>query len=111
MRTSDLRYYSSDKFYIVILERGGLLEGFNYAGFHKQLTSAKGVTSWWHYMDTTYILRVTSDVDAASITDFIRSIAPKKKFFVCALNLSDRNGWLPHEAWDWIKKQLPTQLP
>lgn len=92
-------------FYIVVIEKGGILDAFNDERFHKKLISANGVVAWWHYLNSTYILRVRHNVNATAIADYIRTITPNKEFFVGRLDLSDHNGWLPQEAWDWINNQ------
>ena len=93
-----------DKFYIITLDKGGLLDSFDSKKFHKQLTSAKGIKAWWHYLESTYIIKVEFGVTAHNIAEYIQKIAPKKKFFASEINFNNYNGWLTQEAWDWIKK-------
>jgi len=100
----------ANKTYIVTLDKGGLLDTFNYVEFHKQLTTAEGIISWWHYLESTYLLIVPDSANSATITQFITSIAPKKHFFVAKIDLRDYNGWLPKEAWDWINEWNKTLL-
>ncbi len=92
------------KSYIVTFDKGGILDTFDYAKFHEQLTNAKGLLSWWHYLPTSYILLVPDSSNSALITQFILPLAPNKHFFVAKVDLKDHNGWLPQEAWDWINK-------
>jgi len=91
-----------DKFYIITLEKGGLLDSFSTQNFHNQLIKAKGVKAWWHYLESTYIIRVDFGVTAHNVSEFISSIAPNKRFFTSELKLDNYNGFLPQEAWDWI---------
>jgi hypothetical protein len=93
------------KFYIMSFDRGGILDSFDYKRFHNLITTAKGIDAWWHYLESTYILKVDSHITASNISEFIMTIAANKKFFVCELNLSNRNGWLPKEAWDWLNEK------
>lgn len=94
--------YSS---YIVTFDK----ELLDYLGgsnkLHDRLTNARGVINWWHYLDSTYILIVENTYNATSISNLISKIAPDRRFFVAQINLKDHNGWLPKEAWDWIKDQ------
>jgi len=92
-----------DKFYIVTIDVGGMMDSFNYKSFHEKLIGAKGVNAWWHYLESTYILKVEYGITAHNIGEYIQKIAPNKRFFVCELNLGDHNGWLPQEAWEWIR--------
>lgn len=94
----------ANKSYIITLDKGGMLDTFDYAKFHQKLTTAQGVISWWHYLDSTYLLIVPDNVNSETITKFILSIAPNKHFFVAKIDLREHNGWLPKEAWDWINE-------
>lgn len=94
-----------NKAYIITIDKGGLLGGFNAKNFHDRLVNAKGVISWWHYIDNTYIIIVKYGVTAANVMDLVRSIEKNRKFFICELNLNNHNGILPQDAWDWINKQ------
>lgn len=94
-----------DKFYIITIDKGGLLDSFDSKRFHKRLTNANGVKSWWHYLESTYIIRVEYDITAHNIAEFMKKIAPKKRFFTSEITFNNYNGWLPEEAWSWINKQ------
>jgi len=96
---------SLNKAYILTIEKGNILTSYNSKKFHEQITTAKGIKTWWHYIDNTYILIVESSILAKNITDYVMPLIPKRRFFVCELDLRNHNGWLPQEAWDWIKKQ------
>lgn len=93
------------KAYIITFDKGGLLDTFDYNKFHEQLTKADGVISWWHYLQTTYILIVGANSNATSITNTLLNIMPNKHFFVSKLDLKDHNGLLPKEAWEWTVQQ------
>lgn len=93
-----------DKFYIITMDKGGLLDAFDSKKFHNQLTKANGIKAWWHYLESTYIIRVEYGVTAHNVSEFIRQIAPSKKFFTTEIKLDNYNGYLPQEAWDWINK-------
>ncbi|MCX6232778.1 MAG: hypothetical protein NTZ33_14665 [Bacteroidetes bacterium] len=92
------------KAYILIFDKSSLIDNFNYQQFHTTLTTAKGIESWWHYLNNTYILIVDSKISANNISDFVRQHMTNKHFIVVELNLNNHNGWLPKEAWDWIMK-------
>lgn len=91
-----------DKFFIIILEKEGLLENLN-SKFHDRLTKANGVKGWWHYIGSTYIIKVENTISAHNISEFIQKLAPKRKFLTMEVHFTDYNGWLPQDAWDWIK--------
>jgi len=72
--------------------------------FHNTIAKAKGIETWWHYLESTYILIVKDNISASDISKFIMDIAPENLFFVCELNLKNHNGWLPPKAWEWINQ-------
>jgi len=74
----------------------------DYMKFHDLLTKDKGIINWWHYLRSSYIVIVGDDVTAASISKFIRGNWKDKLFFVSQLDLTDHDGWLPKDAWDWV---------
>ncbi len=92
------------KAYILNFDKGGLLDNFDYKSFHEILTNAKGVFDWWHYLESSYIIIVDNHITANNISDFVRTRMSNKYFIVVELNLSNHNGWLPQEAWEWINK-------
>lgn len=94
-----------NKAYILTFDRKRLIDTFNYEIFHEQLTNAKGIVSWWHYLDCTYILIVEYTATAKNICDYVRTIIGGKEFFVCEVNLYNYNGFLNPEAWKWIEEE------
>lgn len=96
----------ANKAYMITMDTSGLLDTFDYTKFHKRLTTAKGVISWWHYLQNTYIIIVGEKSNAATIGKFIMDNAPNKQFFVAKIDLADHYGLLPKDAWDWVNKQI-----
>jgi hypothetical protein len=94
-----------NKAYIITFERKRLLDTFNYETFHEQLVNAKGIKSWWHYLDCTYIIIVDYNTTSKNVCDFIQKIIGGKEFFVCELNLNNYNGFLNPVAWRWIEEE------
>ncbi|MFN0190232.1 MAG: hypothetical protein ACKVQV_16155 [Bacteroidia bacterium] len=101
----------ANRAYMITMDKGGLLDTFDYTKFHKSLTCAKGVISWWHYLQSTYIIIVSEKSNAASVGKFIINNAPKKQFFVAKIDLNDHFGLLPKDAWDWINSQITPPNP
>lgn len=92
------------KAFIIVYNKDGLFDGFDYTKFHNILTRAAGVINWWHYIDNAYIIITSKTTTATNISNFIRQNMPNKNFIVSELNLKNHDGWLPQEAWDWINK-------
>jgi hypothetical protein len=93
-----------NKAYIINFDKGGILDSFDYEKFHDNLTRAKGVINWWHYLESSYIIITATNVTATNVSDFVLQHMKDKHFLVAELNLKNHNGWLPKEAWDWINK-------
>jgi hypothetical protein len=92
------------KAYVINFDKDGVLDSFDYKKFHDTLTTATGIISWWHYLQSSYIIIVEYNITATNISDFVKEHMPNKYFFVSELNLKNHNGWLPQEAWDWVNK-------
>lgn len=95
---------SWNKFYIISIQDVEVWKTFDTANFHKQLTTANGVLSWWHYLNSTYIIKVPNNITAQNVTEYVMRIAPNRHFFTCEIDLNDYNGFLPQDAWDWIER-------
>lgn len=92
-----------DKFFIITIDKEGLLSSFNKKEFHLELIKTRGIKAWWHYLESTYIIKVDYSVNATHVAELIIEIAPGKKFFTSEIELNDYSGWLSNEAWDWIQ--------
>ena len=58
--------------------------------------------SWCRYSPTTWIL--WSNTSASVWSDRVRKhLDPGDHMFVCALDMSERQGWLPRWVWEWIR--------
>jgi len=90
------------KAYLLTFDRD---DNRNYKVVHDKLINLPSVITWWHYIASCYIL--ISDTNTASkLTSEIVKVLPNKRFLLVEINLNNRNGWLPVEAWTWIKKQV-----
>jgi hypothetical protein len=78
-------------------------DNLDYNAIHKGITSMQGLYSWFHYLQSSYIL--ISGNDSNVLTQQILKIIPNKRFLLFQIYLNSRNGWMPKEAWEWIEKQ------
>ena|ERR1035437_1937719 len=83
-----------------------LKDNTDYLKFHDILTKDKGIITWWHYLKSSYIVIVGNDINANSLSNFVRGNLKDKLFFVTQLNLTDHDGWLPKEAWTWVSDAI-----
>lgn len=63
----------------------------------------KSFGAWWHYLDSTWIIR--SQRSVSDISDLIRQrMDANDRLIVAAISVHDTDGWLPQKAWDWIRE-------
>lgn len=75
--------------------------GRDYAGLYEAI---KGCGAWWHYLGSTWLL------DAGLSADAIwHRLAPhvddNDYMLVIGVN-ADWQGWLPEDAWKWIRSRM-----
>jgi hypothetical protein len=77
------------------------IPGRNYEQLYNVLKSSP---KWWHYLDSTWILRTSESMDIW--VDRIRAVIDANDhFLIVNITRQPRNGWLPQSAWDWIRTE------
>lgn len=85
---------------------------FLHVSFHfKQPINIKAIeavfnkaSDWIHYMPNCWIIKTKGR--AQKWYELLKPcLGPKDNVFICEIDLSERQGWLPKWVWDWIKKQ------
>lgn len=72
-----------------------------YSSLHSEIKKLSG--RWWHYLESTWIIK-TDSLTANTIKDRLQMyMRPGDRLFVVQIDNNDRQGWLPKEAWDWLK--------
>ena len=57
---------------------------------------------WYRLHDSVWVVETTSD--AAKWQTRLRPlVVPDGVLFICKLDTSDRQGWMPKKYWEWIK--------
>jgi hypothetical protein len=77
--------------------------GENFASVAQFIASAPVFQSWWNHLP--YAFLVATDLDAAGVSESLRSRAKDARFLVTEVNLADSEGRLPRVAWDWIRRR------
>lgn len=90
------------KAYLVTYDHKG--PATQYASLFETLKSFPG---WWHYIDSTWI--VVADSDARGVYEKLKPSLDNDINLLVVEVGSERAGWLPKKAWEWIKKNLPKQ--
>lgn len=94
-------------YYIITFDRK---PGGSYKFFHEQFVSSPLITGWFHYIKSSYIIKSESSAHdiSALFTEAAKSNQIPTTHLVMEVNLSNRQGMLPKDAWEWIKKQKPS---
>ena len=75
-----------------------------YIELHKAI-KASGA-SWWHYLESTWIIK-TTQLSANEISSkLVPHIKQGDRLLVIEIDTSNKQGWLPKDAWDWLNTSL-----
>ena len=75
--------------------------GRDYKGLSEELQSSP---SWWHYLDSTWLI-ATSESAGKLYNRLVPHLDEGDSILVIQAG-SDRQGWLPKDAWTWIQQNL-----
>lgn len=77
----------------------------NYDGVFNAIkeSSANG-TTWWHYLDSTWIIK--SNLSVNDISSKIKLEADENDFFIVIEIKNNKQGWLPQKAWDYLNNTI-----
>lgn len=78
-------------------------DNLDYNEVHKKITTIPGLVSWFHYLQSSYIL--IRDSTSYELTQELIKIIPNKRFPIFRVDLETGNGWMPKEAWEWIENK------
>lgn len=74
--------------------------GQNYSALYEAI---KGCGAWWHYLGSTWLL--DTNLTASGIWERLAPHVDKNDSFLVIGVTRDYSGWLPKDAWDWIKER------
>jgi hypothetical protein len=63
----------------------------------------KALGSWMSYFKGFWL--VETDKTAEEIYDILSNEIPETRILVLEINIRDYWGWMPKDAWEWIKKR------
>ncbi|MCX7383156.1 MAG: hypothetical protein NT133_17490 [Alphaproteobacteria bacterium] len=72
------------------------------AGLRGLIRQSGQFSKWWGHIPGVYL--VTSDLSAEDITDKVRRFTRDASMLVIAVDASSSDGWLPEQAWPWLRK-------
>lgn len=89
------------KVYLMVFDRDPT---YNYELLHNVIKMDPYIYDWWHYLQSTYILVSTLTADA--LADRLMLSFKNQRFLLVEINSKNYQGWLPKDAWEWIRKYL-----
>ena len=82
-------------------------KGQNYESLYKLIKDCS-TGAWMHYLDSTWI--IASYLSAAEISDALRETADNNDLFFIAEITKNYSGWLPEDAWKYLKENIFTNV-
>ncbi len=62
------------------------------------------IRSWWHYLPGSMYF-VHTHMNANQIYNMLITHMPGRHFIVMRVDPTEKQGWLPRDAWDWFNNQ------
>lgn len=95
-------------YYILVFEREPQK---SYKAFHQEFVAHEQIHNWWHFLKPCYL--AVTDLDASDLSKHAKEILEKNwlrtTHLVLEANLPYRSGWLPKEAWSWLRENAAGQ--
>jgi hypothetical protein len=90
--------------YILVFDRD---DNLDYVEIHKKITEMPSLYSWFHYIRSSYILISSQQAAHQFIEEVRAAIGMEKQLLLMKVSLEggDYNGWLPTDAWEWIRER------
>ena len=91
-------------YFIVTFDRQ---PGVGYTRFHTAFVKHPKIYRWWHYIKSSYL--IGTDLNANELSDHFTETAKPlhmpNTHLVIGVKLTERQGMLPKDAWEWFKKK------
>ncbi len=88
--------------YLFVYDRDSVSD---FVALHNGIKNDTNIGTWWHYLNSAYILMSNSSAD--QLSDSIRTYFPSGTYLVIKITRSNYQGYLSKEAWDWIRENVP----
>jgi hypothetical protein len=73
----------------------------NYTSLYEELKNSPG---WWHYLESTWLVS-TTETATELYNRLVKKIDRDDSLLIIQAG-TDRQGWLPEKAWDWIRTHI-----
>jgi len=80
-------------------------EPLDFKSLHNEIVNVPSVITWSHYIKSSYILIVNTN-SATDLNKQLMEVLSIKRFLIIEVNLKNRNGRMPREAWEWFRNQV-----
>lgn len=92
----------TNKMYIITYNPGLNFNKTIFQNYIKSLSSKGYISDWSHYLDNSYL--VVSNNDIVTIYNAVFPGIPRRFLLIIEVDPNNSQGWLPRQAWAWIKK-------
>jgi hypothetical protein len=65
-------------------------------------------TAWWHFLKSTWLIE--TEESAEQVWNRIEPRVDKSDNVIIIEVTSNYSGWLPKEAWDWIRERVQRRV-
>ena len=83
-------------------------DSHTYSDFHDDFVGHEAIRRWFHYIKSSYILG--TDMSAREVSRHFRTTAREygvsTRHVVLRVDLKERAGWMPGDAWQWLHRQV-----
>ena len=62
----------------------------------------KSLGQWWHYLDSTWIIKTNLNSSQQIWNYLAQHIVTNDHLLIIKIDTSDKWGWLPQDAWNWL---------
>ncbi len=87
--------------YLYLISYDLKMPGRNYEGV---ATALKGALSWWHYLESTWIIRTSLTIEEWN-NRLLSQVDKNDSLLIIDVTDKRHNGWLNKKAWEWIRTQ------
>lgn len=75
--------------------------GQDYNGLYEELKKSPG---YWHHLDSTWL--ISTNETATQLFQRLKPCIDDNDTMLVIKVTNEYSGWLPQDAWDWLKKHL-----
>ena len=77
------------------------LKNKSITNYQSLFVAIKSVGPWWHYLDSTWIVK--TNLNSQQIWNILgQHLLRNDHILVVKIDNSDKWGWLPQDAWNWL---------